>query len=163
MTDTTHIETPTEGILTGRVKWFNSKSGYGFLTVVKGGDEEDVFVHHSAIEVKDEQYKYLVQGEYVDFRVSTTEDSEHKIQASNVTGVAGGPTMCETRMESRKERTEDSDTINSTTGRGNNWRPRGGRGDVKGIVRQELLNILQDENRRTRPARRRINEGVRDE
>ena len=34
----------------GRVKWFNNKAGYGFITI--SSDEqsgEDVFVHHSAI------------------------------------------------------------------------------------------------------------------
>ena len=33
---------------------------------------QDVFVHHSALTVGEEQYKYLVQGEYVEFEV--TED-----------------------------------------------------------------------------------------
>ena len=44
----------------GRVKWFNNKAGYGFITVTsKDHNGEDVFVHHTAIQVKQEQYRYL--------------------------------------------------------------------------------------------------------
>jgi cold shock CspA family protein len=35
---------------TGRVKWFNNKAGYGFITVTDGPKSgSDVFVHHSSI------------------------------------------------------------------------------------------------------------------
>ena len=54
--------------LTGRVKWFNNKAGYGFITVTDGSRSgSDIFVHHSVIGVASQQYKYLVQGEYVEF------------------------------------------------------------------------------------------------
>ena len=52
----------------GKVKWFNNKAGFGFVTALDGEKKDtDVFVHHSAIKVSNEQYKYLVQGEYVTF------------------------------------------------------------------------------------------------
>ena len=82
---------------TGRVKWFNNKSGYGFIT--RNSSHEDIFVHHSAIKVEQEQYKYLVQGEYVEFVVVETTSGPHKYQASNVVGVSGGKLMCETKRE----------------------------------------------------------------
>jgi cold shock CspA family protein len=100
----------TESRLTGRVKWFNNKTGFGFITAltdcegVKEGS--DVFVHHSAIKVSQEQYRYLVQGEYVEFvlsKIAATDAaaSKHEFQAVDVSGVKGGKLICETRWENR--------------------------------------------------------------
>ena len=87
---------------TGRVKWFNNKAGYGFITVTDGPKSgSDVFVHHSSIKVVSEQYKYLVQGEYVEFSLSTVAGDKHECQATEVSGIKGGKLMCETRNESR--------------------------------------------------------------
>ena len=89
----------------GRVKWFNNKAGYGFITVSKGEHNgEDVFAHHSAIEVAQEQYRYLVQGEYVDFKLCEVTDQSHKWQAGEVKGINNGKLMCETRFETRESR-----------------------------------------------------------
>lgn len=90
---------------TGRVKWFNNKAGYGFITVTDGAKSgTDVFVHHSSIKVDSEQYKYLVQGEYIDFSLSDTKTTDHEFQAGEVCGIKGGKLMCETRRESRVSR-----------------------------------------------------------
>ncbi len=88
--------------VTARVKWFNNKNGYGFASTL-GDSPRDVFVHHTSLKVGKEQYRYLVQGEYIDLDVSSiTEDgSKHQWQSSNVTGVQHGPLMCETRQEMR--------------------------------------------------------------
>jgi cold shock CspA family protein len=86
----------------GRVKWFNNKAGYGFISVIGGeNDGMDVFAHHSAIQVSEEQYKYLVQGEYLEFNLSNVESKSHKYQASDIRGVKGGKLLCETRNENR--------------------------------------------------------------
>ena len=98
--------TPTE-VFTymGRVKWFNNRAGYGFLTVLNGDKKDsDVFVHHSGVNVSSEQYRYLVQGEYVEFTISVSDNKDHKSQATNVAGILGGKLMCETHLEMRKER-----------------------------------------------------------
>jgi cold shock CspA family protein len=91
----------------GRVKWFNNKYGYGFITVVKGPETSsvsngtDVFAHHSEIRVANDQYRYLVQGEYVTFDVIKTTSGDHEYQCANVKGMYGGQLICETRNETR--------------------------------------------------------------
>lgn len=95
----------------GRVKWFNNKSGYGFITISDGDHEgQDIFVHHSSITVEKEQYRYLVQGEYVEFILKEMLESDHKWQATDVSGISGGKLMCETRLETRVSRTETTIT-----------------------------------------------------
>ena len=93
---------------TGRVKWFNNKTGYGFITVTSRDSGEflnlDVFVHHSAVVVSGQQYKYLVQGEYVEFKLSEMNSGQHKYQVLNVSGIDGGKLMCETRNENQETR-----------------------------------------------------------
>lgn len=93
--------------LLGRVKWFNNKAGYGFITVTDGHRSgTDVFVHHSAVNVENQQYKYLVQGEYVEFQLINTDSDKHEWQASRVSGIRGGKLMCETRHESKVARNQ---------------------------------------------------------
>ena len=116
---------------TGRVKWFNNKQGYGFVTVVIGDKQgEDIFVHHSGVRVGEEQYKYLVQGEYVDFSLKTSESTAHPYQATNVTGVNEGKLMCETRNEIRSQRSEgeEVETESKPRRRGGNRRSGNRRG-----------------------------------
>ena len=107
--------TTNDMVYEGRVKWFNNKAGYGFITVI-GSDKDgmDIFAHHSTIQVTEEQYRYLVQGEYLEFKLSIVESESHKIQATDIRGVKGGKLLCETRNESRSSapprRTRDNDS-----------------------------------------------------
>ncbi len=61
----------------GQVKWFNDAKGYGFI---EQDDGDDVFVHHSAIEM--EGFKTLSEGQQVEFEVTQGPKGP---QASNVT------------------------------------------------------------------------------
>lgn len=104
-----HEQTPVseETSLNAVVKWFNNRAGYGFLTVCDGERKDtDVFVHHTALQVSEDQYKYLVAGEYVTFDLSTT-SNDHEFQATQVRGANGGRLMCETRRNARNEQDDE--------------------------------------------------------
>jgi cold shock CspA family protein len=108
--------TTLEERLIGRVKWFNNKAGYGFITVTDGSQSgADIFVHHTVIGVSSQQYKYLVQGEYVEFSISATQNSTHDFQASNVCGIKGGKLMCETRNEFKVARNNYKTSTDQTS------------------------------------------------
>jgi cold shock CspA family protein len=108
---TSSSEQPANAVpgYSGRVKWFNNKSGYGFITVLKTDEAAavpvgtDVFAHHSEINVSSDQYRYLVQGEYVTFDVVKTTNANHEYQCAKVKGMYGGQLICETRHDARSQ------------------------------------------------------------
>jgi CspA family cold shock protein len=52
----------------GKVKWFDSKKGYGFILTDDGGE---IFVHYTGIVA--EGYKALTEGQNVEFEISENE------------------------------------------------------------------------------------------
>ena len=51
--------------VSGRVKWFNEKKGFGFIEPDDGG--EDLFVHHS--EIQSDGFRTLQEGQKVEYEV----------------------------------------------------------------------------------------------
>jgi len=64
----------------GRVKWFNEKKGFGFIS---RDNVNDVFVHFSAI--KRDGFKSLYEGDEVEFEVT---QGPKGLQATNVVVVS---------------------------------------------------------------------------
>lgn len=62
---------------TGTVKWFNDSKGFGFI--VQDGGGEDVFCHHSAIQM--DGFRTLAEGQKVTFDVTR---GPKGLQAQNV-------------------------------------------------------------------------------
>lgn len=61
---------------TGKVKWFNEKKGFGFIS---RDDGEDVFVHFS--EINSAGFKTLAENQEVSFDIK---EGPKGLQASNV-------------------------------------------------------------------------------
>ena len=141
-----------ETSITGRVKWFNNKAGYGFITITDGDKSgTDVFVHHTKVIVSSEQYKYLVQGEYVEFELSEmSNDEKHEFQASNVRGMQGGKLMCETRNEGRASRDTESGSSRPPRRFNNNRGPPRINDDEWVLVRRQPGTSNAGGNRRPR-------------
>ncbi len=64
----------------GRVKWFDSRKGYGFIEAEDGSG--DVFVHFS--DILGEGYKSLDEGDRVKFEVVNSPKGPKAINVSRV-------------------------------------------------------------------------------
>jgi len=62
---------------TGTVKWFNDAKGFGFIAPEGGG--EDVFCHHTAINM--DGFRSLQEGQRVEYEVTK---GPKGLQAPNV-------------------------------------------------------------------------------
>lgn len=67
----------SDQLSTGVVKWFNATKGFGFVKV--DGQDQDVFVHYSAI--AGAGYRSLEEGDRVEFNIVQAEKGP---QAQNV-------------------------------------------------------------------------------
>ena len=61
----------------GKVKWFNSKKGYGFITEDK--TERDIFLHISALEKS--RLRILKEDQKIKFDIK---EEKEKLQAINL-------------------------------------------------------------------------------
>ena len=61
----------------GKIKWFNSKKGYGFITEDK--TEKDIFLHVSALE--NSKLKVLKEDQRIKFDIK---EEKEKLQAVNL-------------------------------------------------------------------------------
>ena len=85
-------------IMTGRVKWFSTEKGYGFILP----DDEtmsDVFVHHTGICAKG--YRRLFDDQEVEFQLIN--DDNGRLKAVEVTGPDGAEITTTDRPEFRSD------------------------------------------------------------
>lgn len=69
----------------GKVKWFDEKKGYGFISREDGGD---VFVHYSAIDMPG--FKTLREGQLVEFEVIQGPKGEQASKVRVINGSTSG-------------------------------------------------------------------------
>lgn len=66
-------------MLKGKVKWFDSKKGYGFISREEG---EDVFVHYTNITTNG--FKILQEGQEVTFEITDGDKGPQAIKVKLV-------------------------------------------------------------------------------
>jgi len=80
--------------LIGSVKFFDTKKGWGFITVLTQDlpqSNSEVFVHFSNLNVQGDNYKRLFPGEYVSFSMGKSDRG--KDTCIDVCGIMGGPLL----------------------------------------------------------------------
>ena len=60
--------------MTGKVKWFDSKKGYGFILTEEG---REVFVHYTGIVA--EGFRALTEGQNVEFEIGSSDKGQQAI------------------------------------------------------------------------------------
>ncbi|ORX42937.1 CSD-domain-containing protein [Hesseltinella vesiculosa] len=96
------MSSPTNSRKTGRVKFFNSSKGYGFIIPddpMGLTDVEEVFVHHTAIH-NNGGFKSLGESEEVEYDLV---QGAKGMQAANVTSIGGGPVKGDPRASHRAQ------------------------------------------------------------
>ena len=80
--------------LVGTVKFFDTKKGWGFITVLTQElpqSNSEVFVHFSNLNVKEGGYNRLFPGEYVSFEIG--KNTRGQDTCIDVGGIMGGPLL----------------------------------------------------------------------
>ena len=102
----------------GSVNWFDSKKGFGFITVVTPDTEntgKDIFVHFSNVSAQENNYKRLYPGEYVEFEIRETSDKRGP-SCFEVTGPFGGRLLTDNenhryKVYPKQVRNNSNDTV----------------------------------------------------
>jgi cold shock CspA family protein len=164
-------EKPSGVVLEGRVKWFNDRRGYGYITCITEGEfhNNDIFVHHTNVRPLESKYRSLYTNEYVQFYLGQADVAyddndnpvvtDYKHQATHVTGIAGGPLLCDGSYRpntSNQRRTPNSGGGRNTFSGGSNRNNRDEEYDEPPRQRQPLRtrNHLNTESNKSRPVRR---------
>ncbi len=79
-------------VMTGKVKWFDDKKGFGFIELDDGSG--DVFVHYTAVEM--DGFKSLSKGQPVEFDVIEADKGR---QAASVKAIDTGDESTEIRED----------------------------------------------------------------
>jgi cold shock CspA family protein len=105
------ITPDTDAIYHGKVRWFDSNSGYGFISVMdadgnfllpRKDNDNGIFVHQRDIHTSDPTFfRRLYNRELVEFRIAT--DVQGRLMAKHVTGVGGAPLKCVQKQEERRK------------------------------------------------------------
>jgi cold shock protein len=122
--DASNTPAVTTGEHLGRVKWFNSKLGYGFITTNLNSEDHDIFIHQSNIHPTQSRYRTLREGEYVSLNVSESGETR---QAIDVTGVNGGPLNCDLERNMRNTRRPHNESESNEDEEFTKVQPRGRR------------------------------------
>jgi cold shock CspA family protein len=86
----------------GKVNWFHSKQGYGFIA--PDDSDEAIFVHQTAIQCTG--FRTLKVEEKVEFQIEV--DEQGRTKAVHVTGPDGGPLLGELRKSKIQNDNEET-------------------------------------------------------
>lgn len=90
----------------GRVKFYNTRYGYGFIHgPLDVDDQSDIYFRHNGVSPSSTNFPItLYQGEYVEYELIQVQndDPAKSTIASNITGLYGGPLMMDSRPPKRR-------------------------------------------------------------
>ena len=91
---------------TGKLKWFNAKKGYGFITTSEG---KDVFLHISDLQASG--IESLQEGEGLTFDIGENRGKEKAVNVKQ----AGGEAPAEAPAEASAEAEADAEPTENTS------------------------------------------------